>query len=167
MTSITVEPEVWDRYITKVAMAAPDECWEWTAARNRRGYGRFNYRGKNRHAHRLALEFRGVEIPDGMLALHSCDNPPCVNPAHLRVGTYADNAADMMERGRNHPIEPGVGENNSFARLTESEVLAIRRMHASGVRQMHIADAFGISRSLVWTIVHRISWTHLDESEAS
>jgi hypothetical protein len=73
-----------------------DECWPWLGSRTVNGYGRLG----NRYAHRLVYEQEVGPIPDGLNVLHSCDNPPCVNPRHLRVGTQADNARDALERGR-------------------------------------------------------------------
>lgn len=77
-----------------------ETCWIFTGAKNGAGYGNVLYEGKNRLAHRLSYELRVGTVPAGMFVIHSCDNPPCVNPAHLRVGTNADNMADMDARGR-------------------------------------------------------------------
>lgn len=96
----------------KAKTAGPDECWVWHGMRDRYGYGRVsipmpNRDGKTRilvGAHRVSQMLNsGEPIPPGMIVLHSCDNPPCVNPAHLRVGTHLDNAADKFSRGREVP----------------------------------------------------------------
>jgi HNH endonuclease len=76
-------------------------CWEWTAETVKGGYGRYVHSGRKHLAHRVAHELLIGAIPDGLLVLHSCDNPPCCNPAHLRVGTAEDNMRDRSERGRN------------------------------------------------------------------
>lgn len=86
----------WD----KVERGGPDGCWPWTGRLTSKGYGEYSLRAKSIRAHRLALELSGVEIPTGMVVMHSCDNPPCCNPAHLAVGTTADNNRDMMSKGR-------------------------------------------------------------------
>lgn len=81
--------------------AGPDGCWPWRGARNARGYGRVYYAaGRYVHAHRAAYEAARGPVPPGGILLHSCDNPPCCNPAHLSVGTRADNSADMAAKGR-------------------------------------------------------------------
>ncbi len=80
-----------------------DTCWLWTGAKFRKDYGAFRSKGKIRHAHRYSYELaHGVELTDiQQVLMHTCDNPPCVNPAHLRLGTHADNVADMIAKGRN------------------------------------------------------------------
>lgn len=89
-----------DRWRLKVAFAGPDECWEWTAGTVHNGYGHF-YDGERKVvAHRWAYEHLVGSIPNGMFVLHRCDNPPCVNPAHLWLGTLFDNAQDRVTKGR-------------------------------------------------------------------
>ena len=77
-------------------------CWIWTAGTTSDGYGQFSLGGGPKRAHRVSYEHYVGEIPDGMLILHECDTPLCVAPEHLRVGTYAENTADMYERNRQH-----------------------------------------------------------------
>lgn len=80
-----------------------DGCWLWTGARDPNGYGRLGVGGRGTGtllAHRVSLKLAGVELPDELCALHSCDNPPCVNPRHLRVGTRAENNREMFAKGR-------------------------------------------------------------------
>ena len=93
-----------ERFWTKVDKRGHDECWEWQASRNALGYGRFTpTHGTTVGAHRFAWEDANRRpIPDGLIVLHACDNPPCVNPAHLSIGTYRENARQCVERGR-HP----------------------------------------------------------------
>ena len=80
--------------------AGTDGCWVWTAATNSRGYGHATFDGARTYAHRIAYTLAYGPIPEGMFVCHRCDNPPCCNPAHLFVGTAADNAQDMAAKGR-------------------------------------------------------------------
>ena len=87
----------WD----KVVISGEDECWEWTGARDRGGYGSFTHKGVTLKAHRVSwVEFNKKEVPSGLYVCHSCDNRLCVNPAHLWIGTAKDNTQDMMKKGR-------------------------------------------------------------------
>ena len=122
------------RFWAKVDVREPDECWLWTAARLAYGYGRFSVgSGLHRLATHAALEYDGKPRPDGMHALHSCDNPPCVNPAHLRWGTNAENRAESISKGRSatgerngsrkHPDKRPRGENHwAYKRKKENYV---------------------------------------------
>lgn len=89
-----------ERFWTKVAVQ-PNGCWLWTSAKNPQGYGSFWKSGTHRLAHRVAYGALKGPIPDGSDVRHDCDNPPCVNPDHLRTGTRSDNMRDCVERGRN------------------------------------------------------------------
>ena len=90
------------RFWAKVDVRGDDDCWEWTGCRKPSGYGQLNLgKGKPRGAaYRLSYEWAKGPIPEGQVVMHSCDNPPCVNPAHLSVGTQRDNALDMVSKGR-------------------------------------------------------------------
>ena len=77
-----------------------DGCWMWTASTFNDGYGKFKFEGKNRRAHRMSWIIENGEIPEGMLVMHSCDNPLCVNPSHLSLGTPKENTRDMVNKNR-------------------------------------------------------------------
>ena len=105
-----------ERFMQKVDTSG--ECWMWTAATNSQGYGRYRLDGKIRRAHVVSYVFANGDIPEGMLVLHSCDNPGCVRPEHLRCGSQSDNALDAVARGRHrysgktecvngHPLNEG------------------------------------------------------------
>ncbi len=100
-----------DRFWARVAVGKPDECWEWTRYRDRAGYGQAYHEGRDVPAHRLAWILTHGPIPDGLKVLHRCDYPPCVNPAHLFLGTQGDNVRDAVAKGRLKGATP-VGSNH-------------------------------------------------------
>jgi hypothetical protein len=133
--------------------AGPDGCWPWNGNRSRRGYGRVKVLGRLHTASRLALECSGGPLPDGMYALHRCDNPPCCNPAHLFAGTIADNERDKVSKGRQMR-----GERHHKSKLTEQDVREIRRRGADGESQNSLARAFSVTQGVVWNILKRRIW---------
>lgn len=103
MTEPTREPEVIARFIAKVRVAQNEgDCWEWTGSADANGRGRFFFEGKIRTAYRVAFTLFNGPIPDGMMVCHSCDNPSCVNPEHLWIGTGSDNMRDAVRKGRHN-----------------------------------------------------------------
>lgn len=145
-----------DRFWAKVDVRGPDECWEWTGARHGkpdrdgRRYGVVKRGGRPRSAHRFAYEDTVGPIPAGLHILHSCDNPSCCNPAHLRPGTDRDNARDALTRGRVH-IERG--EESATCKFTDAVIARAREFHSLGWSQRRIAKALGISQTYVGQIV--------------
>ena len=126
------------------------DCWNWIGALNieRGGYGVFKHNQRTYRAHRFVLELEGVDIPSGMIVCHRCDNPACVNPDHLFIGTYADNTADMVSKGR---------AAGGIPKLIEEDVVEIRSL--SGViPQAMIADMFGASQQNISKIVTGKTW---------
>ena len=130
------------RFWARVEVASDDECWPWTGGRMTKGYGVFFPRkGKAMGAHRFSWELHnGVEIPDRMQVMHSCDNPPCVNPAHLSVGTSGDNNADKSAKGRN-PGNP-TSRGGVAPKWPPSVVAALRK---EGLTFREIGDKLDIS----------------------
>jgi hypothetical protein len=135
------------------------ECWTWSARRDPDGYGVFWYEGKNRRAHRMAWLFtRGPDGMDGKLACHRCDNPSCVNPGHLFLGTNTDNLQDMARKGRSVGFD---GEAHPMAKITAETVALIRGAYNSGESQSAIGARVGISQTQVSRIVRGKRWSHL------
>lgn len=148
-----------ERFWRKVKIAGADECWEWTAYRNRDGYGQFRLNGRMEYAHRVAWMLAYGPIQDGMCVLHKCDNRLCVNHAHLWEDTQAENVRDMMRKGRR---ADNSGERHGRAKLTESDVRLIRKIYAAGgTGHREIAEEFGVSYALVGNIVRREIWTNV------
>lgn len=142
--------------------ADPNACWEWTGSVLPRGYGRFYPRWKvGLYSHRVSWEMaNGREVPAGLVVMHACDNPRCVNPSHLSVGTLGDNMQDCAAKGRTaHNSLPG--ERHPNAKLTDAQVMEIRQRHALGERRATVATAFGVSKELIKAIVARRAWRHL------
>ena len=134
-------------------------CLEWQKLRLPAGYGQVSVGRKMLLAHRVAWMLEHGEIPDELIVMHRCDNPPCCNIAHLAVGSQSDNLQDMVAKGR-HPNR--IGESNTLAKLTDSQVEEIRQLHATGnYLQREIALMFGVSRGQIHRVVNRIDWSHV------
>lgn len=138
-----------------------DGCWMWTGPTTKAGYGIIRSAGGRNgttlYVHRLSYEIHHGPIDDGLVVMHACDNPRCVNPSHLSIGTHGENHADMISKAR-HPH----GEAAPWSRLSEDDIRTIRDLHASGITQADIAHRFGVDRSHVSNIVHRKRWVHID-----
>ncbi len=140
----------------------PAACWPYRGRRHRAyGYGHVGRWGRYLNAHRYAwLLANGRNDTDGLEVLHSCDNPPCCNPAHLRLGTALENARDMVARGRGSKVRAR-GERVGSAVLTESDVIDIRSLRSFGARICHLARAFNCSWNAVWHILVGDTWRHV------
>lgn len=147
------------RFSKFVQSADPDQCWEWQSTRNLRGYGKFWLHGRTDLAHRVSYKLHKGPIPAGLQVRHTCDNPPCVNPSHLLVGTGKDNARDAIERDRYRR-----GSANGRAKLTEAQVTEIRRCSDDGETQVSMARRFGVSRAAIQWVLNGRSWAGLGEA---
>ena len=152
----TLEERFWD----KVDRRGADECWEWTGARKHDGYGVMRPTGQRSgppaKAHRVSAQLAGMDI-EGKFVLHSCDNPPCVNPAHLRPGDRRENFADMVLRGR-------MARGSRVSKiLTELDVERMFQMRAAGMVQREIAEAFGCTQPNVSRILAKKTWGHVHD----
>lgn len=135
-----------------------DQCWIWTGFRNKTGYGKTNAKGKTVRVHRYSWTLKYGEIPKGMSVCHKCDNPPCVNPDHLFLGTHTDNMRDAYRKGR---ISHTVGEDNPTAKMTNEKVLLARKMHSEGRSGVDLAKIFGVGSPTMYAILNRRSWKHV------
>lgn len=140
-------------------------CIEWTAFRDKKGYGRFgDESGVMRLAHRWIYKHaHGIVLPRHIDVCHRCDNPPCVNLDHLFAGTRQQNVDDCVAKGRTSHEPRAQGEKHGMARLTAAEVEHIREKHSEGVSQTELAGWFSVSIAHVNRIVHHKTWTHLQK----
>lgn len=138
-----------DIFYRHVEIDAADKCWEWKAYKNLRGYGQTKIGGRNgKHmlSHRLSWLVHFGEIPDGLHVCHTCDNPPCVNPAHLFLGTNLDNIKDRMKKNRSAKPWKGVPrEKHPNCRFSAEDVLEMIRLRKAGNSILKIAPLFNIS----------------------
>lgn len=150
-----------DRFWSKVDRSGgPDACWPWTGTRGVRGYGQITHGKNGRYrAHRLAWELHNGSPPGELLVCHSCDNPPCCNPAHLFLGTPAANMEDKMAKGRHRFFAP-VGEANGRSTFTPEIVRRIRSLYPAN-SQYEIAALIGCSRGAVASVLSGRTWSHL------
>lgn len=177
-----------ERFWAKVDKRDADQCWLWTAGADRHGYGRFHrVDGVTVLAHRYAYELVHGLISSELLLLHSCDTPACVNVLHLRPGTYADNSADMVKRGRSmagdrsaarrhperlargerhgsrtRPERLARGERQTTSKLTDNAVREMRSLYtAGGWTQKQLAEKYGVDGSTISEAVRGVTWSHV------
>jgi hypothetical protein len=142
----------------KVKRGAPDECWPWIGYCTKRGYGQIGVRGAVLCTHRYSYMIAFGPIPTGAVVCHRCDNPPCNNPAHLFVGTQADNLEDCRKKNRANTAR---GEAAGRTKLTVSQVVEIRSLLRSGVPVRQISPKFGVTTGPIYAIKKGINWRHL------
>jgi len=143
-----------ERFWAKIRKGGEDECWEWEGYRGQDGYGQYWVGYRNFRAHRIAwlLTYR-ESISPGLCVMHVCDNPPCCNPSHLKLGTIAENNLDRALKGRS-----AQGESHGNVHLKRGEVLQIREMHFSGLTIPKLANGFGVGRNTIHDIVTGRTW---------
>lgn len=151
---------LFEAFWSHVAHTNTNECWAWTGNISH-GYGRIQYDGKMYRAHQLSYILHHGEYMAGMCVCHRCDNPPCVNPGHLFLGTVKDNVQDALKKGRlKVPKARARGENHGHARLTTTDVLYIREM-ALTVELRDLAQHLGVSKGAIQHIVYGDTWVHV------
>ena len=137
------------------------ECWEWTGWRLPSGYGTLRLRDRNRTmlAHRLAYETWVGPIPEGLCVLHTCDNPPCIRPDHLWLGTNRDNTLDMLAKGRDAKVKPLRAWRGY--KLTEAQAREAIQRHQGGERADSVARAFGVGAGYIRMLTRTRPSRHL------
>jgi hypothetical protein len=153
-----------DRFWSYVAKdETPDGCWEWTGSRHGSGYGTLPFGSRMDGSRSMVLAHRASwlvnvgAIADGLFVCHRCDNPPCVRPDHLFLGTPQQNTNDMRAKGRS-----ALGERHPAAVLTEADVRSIRVRAAAGVSRNMLAAEYGILPASIGQIVTRKRWKHVE-----
>lgn len=142
--------------LSSKSQRAKNGCLEWTAGRDWDGYGIVSIDGRSYRAHRVAYEVAtGQKIPPDLMVRHSCDNPPCIEPSHLLVGSGLDNVRDRQSRGRSADRN---GERCPTAKLTWEKVRAIRALLAQGHTHQSIADQYGVKRECITAIARGVNW---------
>ena len=150
-----------DRFWAKVDKSG--DCWEWTAGLNK-GYGRIKINGKTAYAHRLSYVLHHPITIDlwehsDICVCHKCDNPKCINPAHMFLGSVADNMNDKMAKGRGNALK---GENHRLSKLTEHDVREIRKKYADGgISQQQLSLEYEVDRTTIRDIIRRRNWKHI------
>ena len=143
----------------KVDIRGNEDCWEWKAGKDTHGYGRFLDKSTDTYlgSHRMSWRIHFGDIPDGMCVCHKCDNPACVNPNHLFLGTHKDNMDDMVSKGRG-----ATGEKQPTHKLKELEVFEIRRLYSTGkFTEKMLGKMFRVCFQSISFIVNRKTWTHI------
>lgn len=147
------------RFESKVTLIPFSDCHYWVAATNKFGYGKFGVGNKWVLAHRFSFESNKGQIPEDKYVLHTCDNPSCVNPDHLYLGSYKDNANDRESRQRGNHVQ---GVNHGRNVLTPLQVYEIRDAFDTGKYSFkQLGKIYGIDGKSVADIVDRKNWNHL------
>jgi hypothetical protein len=159
---LLIELEVYERFSTKYNIL-DSGCWKWKGALDKDGYGDFwvtlsKNTKRNFAAHRASWELFRYEIPQGLSVLHKCDNPWCVNPDHLFLGTQMDNIRDRDSKNR---WKPRYGETNPVSKLTSAQVIEIRKLLSNGCRGMDVAAKFNVTKQNICSINKNRTWRQL------
>lgn len=149
-------PPIADRFLSRVSKT--EKCWIWKGGKDDFGYGSFSLEGRARKAHIASYKLFKGDVPEGLCVLHKCDNPPCVRPEHLFLGTKADNMHDMIQKGREKHSK---GIDRPMAKLTENDIPTIRKHRNNGLSYGQIGKLFGVDPKTVWSVCNGKTWTHI------
>lgn len=133
-------------------------CIEFKGGKDSYGYGHMSLNGKLMTASRVSYRLFHGNIPTNMVVMHTCDNPGCINPAHLKLGKQVDNIRDMINKKRQRGA---IGERNSKAKLNSGQVLHIRDLYEQGYTCPYLAEAFKVSTDSIRNIIKKRTWSHL------
>lgn len=150
-----------DRFWSKVHKT--NTCWLWTGSKSDKGYGKLYSGGPDGttvRANRVSWELHFGPIPKGKHVLHECDNPSCVRPSHLFLGSHLQNMQDRDKKNRRIAIK---GENHVMAKLCDEDIRTIRQLGNNKIGQRKIGKQFKVSQRTVWRIIHRKSWAHVPD----
>lgn len=157
--------QVLARFLSLIIQREPDACWEWSGARSTAGYGQLRTGGRLGYAHRFSYQHFVGPIPPKMQVCHKCDNPPCVNPNHLFVGTAKDNAADMVRKGRGANGDR-TRSRDVLAKLNPANVVDIRRDYVAHSRHANtktLARKYGVTQAAIWYVIAGRTWTDVTQ----
>lgn len=163
-----------DRFWGKVDIMGPQECWTWLSSKSGGRYGAFTANNRHYQSHRVSYSIKNGAIPEGKVICHTCDNPLCVNPEHLFMGTQLDNVTDMMNKNRQRLTFGGEGgrlkqvqntargSENHLSKLNEESVLSIRREYVRRVvTHKMLASKYGVTTENIKMILKRKTWKHV------
>jgi len=143
------------RFWNKIEKKEPDKCWIWKGAKQKSGYGRFKINGKLYLAHRVCYELTFGIIPNNLWVLHKCDNPKCVNPHHLFLGTRSDNMNDALKKGRLKITLDKLHKSNPHKKINSNQIKEIKILIQNGSTEREIGKLFNICHQSVNYIKHR------------
>ena len=142
-----------------------NECWNWTRSMTNKGYGHFSLNGKDMTAHRMSWILTNGEIPNGLCVCHKCDNPRCINPNHLFLGTKLDNAKDAIDKGRFRFVskkDKAFGEKHGLTTLKNRDVKEIVHKYRNGIaKTTKLSKEYGVCVQTICNIVKGKTWSHI------
>ena len=146
-----------ERFLSKINKT--ETCWLWTKYKNKKGYGQFAVTSNNiQQAHRISYELYYGEFDNNLFVCHKCDNPSCVNPDHLFLGTPQDNMTDKVKKSRQSNL---IGSYNPNHKLIEEDIIEIKNLLLSGMKQKEIAQKYNVDRMTIYYIKYNKTWKHI------